>query len=68
MSSSIAKFVEISAESPNSFKEAIEDGIARISKTVENVHSAWVSEEKIIVKDGKVTGWRVIMRVAFVVK
>ena len=66
--SSIAKFIEISSESPNSFKEAIEEGIKRISTTVENVESAWISEEKIVVKNGKVVGWRVIMRVAFVVK
>ncbi len=63
---SVAKITEISASSTVSFQDAIEQGVARASKTLRDVTGAWVSEQKAICKDGKVTEWRVTMRVTFV--
>ena len=42
---SVAKIIEISCESPKSFEDAIQDGIAKASKTVHNIKSAWVKEQ-----------------------
>ena len=65
---SVAKITEISASSPKSFEDAIDEGIARANKTLDNVCGAWVNEMKVEVKDGKVTSYRVNMKVSFVLK
>lgn len=65
---SIAKIVEISAESSTSFEDAIRDGIERASKTLEQIKGAWVKDQQVLITDGKVTGFRVTMKVTFVMK
>lgn len=65
---SVAKITEISASSPTSFEDAIERGIARADKTLDKVKGAWISEMKVDVEDGKVTAYRVNMRVTFILK
>jgi flavin-binding protein dodecin len=64
---SIAKVSEISATSSKSFEDAIVSGIARANKTLRNVRSAWVKEQKIRVKEGAITEYQVNMMVTFVV-
>ncbi len=63
--SSVAKVSEISARSTKGFEDAIETGIARASKTLRNVRSAWVKEQHVEVKDGKVASYQVNMMVTF---
>jgi flavin-binding protein dodecin len=63
---SVAKIIEISSESSKSFEDAISDGIARASKTVKNIKTAWIKEQQVLVKGGKVVGYRVDMKVTFV--
>lgn len=63
---SIAKTSEIISSSTESFHDAIEKGIARASKTLKNITGAWVSEEKVVCNGGKITEWRVTLRVSFV--
>ncbi len=63
---SIAKITEISASSPVSFEDAIQKGIERANKTLDEVKGAWVNEMKVSVEGGKVTAYRVIMKVTFV--
>ena len=65
---SVAKVTEISASSEKSFEDAIENGIARASKTLKNVTSAWVKDQQVEVKDGKVTEFRVAMKVTFILE
>ena len=65
---SVAKVMEITAESPSSFEDAIRSGITRAAKTVELIKSAWVKEQKVIVEDGKVSRFRVSLKVTFVLK
>ena len=62
---SVAKVIEISSQSPESFEDAIEKGLARAGKTVQNIQSAWIKEMKADVKDGKVAAYRVDMKVTF---
>jgi flavin-binding protein dodecin len=64
----IAKVTEIIASSPKSFDDAVRKGIARASTTLSNIQSAWISEQKVVVKAKKVTEFRVTMRVTFVLK
>lgn len=63
---SVAKVTEITAQSPKSFDDAIAQGVARAHKTLKNVEGAWVKGMKVEVKNGKVTQYRVNMKVTFV--
>jgi flavin-binding protein dodecin len=63
---SIAKNSEISASSGKSFEDAIQKGIKRFSKTVDNVESAWIKEQKVTIEDGEVSEYRVTMIVSFI--
>jgi flavin-binding protein dodecin len=63
---SVAKVVEISASSPTSFEDAVKNGIDKASETLRGIKGAWVSEEKVEVEDGKITEFRVTLRVSFV--
>ena len=65
---SVAKVTEISSSSPVSFHDAIEKGIARASKTIRNITGAWVQEEKVTVEGGRVTEWRVNLKVTFILE
>ena len=65
---SIAKVTEISCSSSESFEDAIATGIDRANKTLDKVKGAWINELKVDVKDGKVTAYRVNMKVTFVLK
>jgi flavin-binding protein dodecin len=65
---SVAKVTEISASSNTSFEDAIQKGIDRADKTLDKVKGAWISEMKVDVEDGKVTKFRVNMKVTFILK
>lgn len=64
---SIAKVIEISAESPDSFEDAIQDGVKRASRTVENIKGVWVNEMKADVENDEIHTYRVNMKVTFLV-
>jgi hypothetical protein len=63
---SVAKIVEITAESRESFEDAIRLGIQRASQTVENIQGAWVKEQQVVVDSGKITAYRVDLKVTFI--
>jgi dodecin len=63
---SVAKVVEITASSPTSFEDAVKNGIDKASETLHGIKGAWVSEEKVEVEGGKITEFRVTLRVSFV--
>ena len=65
---SVAKVTEIIASSPKSFDDAIEKGIKRADETLQNVRGAWVKSQKVVVEKGKVTEYRVTMKISFVLK
>ena len=65
---SVAKITEINASSSTSFEDAIQKGIDRANKTLDRVQGAWINEMKVKVKDGKVTDYRVNMKVTFILK
>ncbi len=65
---SVAKTSEITASSSKSFEDAIRHGISKMGKSVDNIESAWVKEQKVIVEKGKVAAYRVTMKVTFIVK
>ena len=62
----VARISEISSSSSKSFEDAIKIGIARAVKTLKNVTGAWVQDQKLVVTDGKITSYRVNLKVTFV--
>jgi dodecin len=63
----IAKVIEITAESPKGFEDAIQQGVAAAAKTIHNIRNAWVKEQQVVVQDNKVTMYRVNLKVTFIV-
>ena len=63
---SVAKVTEITSTSAKSFDDAITSGIKRANKTLRNVKGAWVSNMKVECDKGKITEYRVALKVTFV--
>ena len=63
---SVAKVSEISATSKKSFEDAIQRGLTRASKTLRNVRSAWIKEQRVWVEKGKIVEYQVNMMVTFI--
>ncbi len=62
----VARISEISSVSKKSFEDAIVQGVARANKTLKNVKGAWVKDQEVLVDNGKVAGYKVILKVTFV--
>jgi flavin-binding protein dodecin len=64
----IAKISEITATSKKSFEDAIENGIKRADKTLDNLQGAWVKDMKVEIEGGKISAYRVNLKLTFVLK
>lgn len=62
---SVAKTIEISSESAESFEDAIKTGIEKAAETVEHIESAWIKDQLVVANEGKVKAFRVHMQVTF---
>ena len=65
---SVAKVIELTATSDDSFEDAIDQGIARAAKTLKNVEGAWIKEQKVMITDGRITAYRVNLMITFVLE
>lgn len=65
---SVAKVTEITSTSKKSFEDAVENGVQRASKTIKNITSAWVADQSVSVKDGKISGYNVRMKITFILE
>jgi len=64
----VARVTEIISGSKKSFEDAVEQGIARASKTLKNIEGAWVQDQKVVVEKGKIIEYRVAMKVTFILE
>ncbi len=64
----IAKVVEVNSSSTKSFEDAIQTGIAKVTETIKNVQGAWINEQKVIIKENKITEYRVNLKISFLVE
>jgi flavin-binding protein dodecin len=64
----VAKIIEIIAGSKISFDDAVKQGVARATDTISEVTSAWIKDQSVLVEGGKVTEYRVTMKVTFMLK
>jgi dodecin len=66
---SVARVTEIKSSSTKSFEDAIQTGVTRACKTLKNVRSAWIENQEVLVDEkGKVSEYRVQMKVTFVLE
>ncbi len=65
---SVAKVTEITSTSKKSFEDAMEEGIKRASKTLKNITGAWIQDQKVDIEDGKISQYRVNLKLTFVLK
>jgi len=62
----VARVTEIICGSKKSFQHAIEDGIERANQTLKNVEGAWVKDQNVILSNGKIKEYRVVLKVTFI--
>lgn len=62
---SVAKVIEITADSEKGFDDAVRRGVAKAADTLEHIRGAWVANQEVLVEDGKVQTYRVHLRVTF---
>jgi len=65
---SVARVTEITSSSPKGFDEAMRAGIARATKTLQNVTGAWIKNHEVVIVKGKITEYRVRLKVTFILK
>ena len=63
---SVARVTELSVSSPTSFEDAIQQGIERATRTLRNVRSAWVKEQRVSIDNDRISEYQVNLLVTFV--
>lgn len=66
MAGTVARITEISAVSDTSFEDAIQIGVARATKTLRNVKSAWVKEQQVNITGDAISSYQVNLLVTFI--
>lgn len=66
--SSIAKIIELSADSEKSFDDALQEGIIRANETLRNVRSVWIKDYEVLVEQGRAKLYRLHLKVTFMVE
>ena len=65
---SVAKVVELIAESPKSWEDATQEAVRMASKTLRGIKSVWISNLKATVENDRITAYRVNAKVTFEVE
>ncbi|MEM8524201.1 MAG: dodecin family protein [Bacteroidota bacterium] len=63
----VVKVIEIMSESSKSWEDATDKGIQKASESIKNIRSAYINEQSVTVKDGKVDKYRVNLKLSFAV-
>jgi dodecin len=66
--SSVARVVELSATSEESFEDAVNLAVKRATSTLRNVESAWVKDQNVLIENGNITGYKVNLAITFVLE
>lgn len=62
---SVVKVVEVLSSSKKSWEDATASAVIKASKTLKNIRSAWVKDQSVTVKNGKVVEYRVALKISF---
>jgi hypothetical protein len=65
----ISRTTEIKSSSTASFDDAMKKGIARALKTLKNVKGAWIENQEVLIDaKGKISEYRVQMKITFILE
>lgn len=56
---------EITAQSPESFEDAIRIGIARARRTTRHIQGAWVQGQEVVLRNGDIYAYRVQLKLTY---
>ena len=65
---SVARVTELSATSETSFEDAINQAVARATKTLRGVEGAWVKDQNVMIENGSITGYKVNVEITFMLE
>lgn len=64
----VAKIIELTSRSDQSFEDAVEQGLQKATDSVNNVQSAWIKDQQVLVENGAISTYQVTLKVTFVVQ
>lgn len=64
----VAKIIELTSRSNQSFEDAVEQGLQKATDSVNNVQSAWIKDQQVLVENGAISTYQVTLKVTFVVQ
>ena len=64
----VARVTEIVASSPDGFREAVDEGLARASRTLRGITGLEVIGKRVKVERGLITEYRVDMKITFLLE
>ena len=64
---SVAKVIELTATSSESFEDACREGLDKASETIRDIRAAWVDGQELFVEDGAVV-FQVHLKITFVLE
>jgi flavin-binding protein dodecin len=62
----VARVTELISASTKSFEDAIQVGVSRAVQTLKNVEGVWVANQKCVIANGKISEYRVNLKVTFI--
>jgi dodecin len=65
---SVARVTELSATSETGFEDAINQAVARATKTLRGVEGAWVKDMNVMIENGNITGYKVNVEITFMLE
>jgi dodecin len=65
---SVARVTELSATSETSFEDAINEAVARATKTLRGVEGAWVKDQNVLIENGNIIGYKVNVEITFMLE
>lgn len=64
----VLKVIEVLANSSKGWEDAAQTAISEASKTVKGIRSVYIKEQSATVADGKISEYRVIVKLSFAVE
>lgn len=65
---SVAKVIEITSSSSQSFEDAIAKGVDKASESVRDIRGAYVNEQMVRVEGGAIVEYRTDLKITFVLE
>ncbi len=62
---SIIKVIEVMANSTKSWEDATQNAVLHAAKSLHNIKSVWIEDQSAIVREKKITEYRVTAKISF---